>query len=320
MPAISVIVPIYNVENYVTKCVDSILNQTFRDIEIILVDDGSTDNSGKICDEYLTKDDRVKVIHKKNGGLSDARNAGLDICTGEYIGFVDGDDYIDEDMYELLYKNIINYDADISMCRFRRIYNNRIDDNGRNLIRCTQDKKEIIEELYCGSIGISVCSKLYKKNIFSNLRFFYGKTYEDVYITLHTVEKATKVVFDYKSKYNYLLRTNSITEKKEYNKKIKEEINAYLYNHSIICDKYPELIEVSEYRLWWVYRMTIERIMKCKDHKEHKAEVNAFINILRYKIFHILGNKKLSIKQRMAYILICIDVNAYLKIKNTIIG
>lgn len=320
MPAISVIVPVYNVENYITKCVDSIVNQTFRDIEIILVDDGSTDNSGKICDEYLTKDDRVRVIHKKNGGLSDARNAGLDICTGEYIGFVDGDDYIDGDMYELLYKNIINYDADISMCRFRRIYNNRIDDNGRNLIRCTQDKKEIIEELYCGSIGISVCSKLYKKKIFSQLRFCYGKTYEDVYITLHTVENATKVVFDYKSKYNYILRENSITEKKEYNEKIKEEINAYLYNHSIICDKYPELIEASEYRLWWVYRITIERILNCRDYIAHLDEVNALQGIIRSNLLYILKNKYLNWRQRISYILLCIDVNIYWRIKNIVNG
>ena len=140
MPAISVIVPIFNVENYVRKCVDSILNQTFSDIEIILVDDGSTDASGRICDEYLSKDDRIRVIHKENGGLSDARNAGLDMCTGEYIGFVDGDDYIDGDMYELLYKNLIQYDADISMCRFRRIYNNRIDDNGKDTIICTKKR------------------------------------------------------------------------------------------------------------------------------------------------------------------------------------
>lgn len=315
MPAISVIVPIYNVEDYVVKCVDSILNQTLRDLEIILVDDGSTDNSGKICDEYLTKDDRVKVIHKKNGGLSDARNAGLDVCKGEYIGFVDGDDYIDEDMYEMLYKNIINYDADISMCRFRRIYNNRIDDNGRDLIRYTKDKKEIIEELYCGSIGISVCSKLYKRNIFSNLRFFYGKTYEDVYITLHTVENATKVVFDYKSKYNYILRENSITEKKEYNEKIKEEINAYLYNHSIICDKYPELIEVSEYRLWWVYRMTIERIMKCKDWNFHKKEIVKIQSVIRNNIAKIISNNYMNYKQKIAYVMVSLNVPLYLFVR-----
>ena len=97
---LSIIVPVYNVEKYIGKCIESIVNQTYKDLEIILVDDGSTDNSGKICDEWARKDKRIKVIHKKNGGLSDARNAGLDICTGDYIGFVDSDDYIELNMYE----------------------------------------------------------------------------------------------------------------------------------------------------------------------------------------------------------------------------
>lgn len=103
---ISVIVPVYNVEKYLHKCINSILNQTYKNLEIILIDDGSTDNSGKICDEYALKDNRIKVIHKENGGLSSARNAGLDICSGDYIGFVDSDDYIAEDMYEYLYVNL----------------------------------------------------------------------------------------------------------------------------------------------------------------------------------------------------------------------
>ena len=103
---ISVIVPVYNVEEYVEKCVLSIINQTYKNLEIILVDDGSTDNSGKICDEIAIKDNRIKVIHKKNGGLSDARNVGIDIAKGDYLGFVDSDDYIDPDMYSILLNNM----------------------------------------------------------------------------------------------------------------------------------------------------------------------------------------------------------------------
>ena len=110
---ISVIVPVYNVEKYLTKCVDSIMNQTYKDLEIILVDDGSTDNSGKICDEYVKKDKRFKVIHKKNGGLSDARNVGIKNSTGEYLSFIDSDDYIDNDMIECLYNACIKNNADI---------------------------------------------------------------------------------------------------------------------------------------------------------------------------------------------------------------
>lgn len=118
---ISVIIPVYNVEEYLERCVNSVLKQTYNDLEIILVDDGSTDNSGKICDELKNKDDRIIVIHKENQGLSASRNIGIEKATGEYITFVDSDDYILEDMYETLYKNLIRNDADISMCKYQYV-------------------------------------------------------------------------------------------------------------------------------------------------------------------------------------------------------
>jgi len=116
LPLISIIVPIYNIAEYASECIQSLINQTYKNIEIILVDDGSTDHSPVICDEFAEQDERIKVIHKRNGGLSDARNAGLDVATGEYIGFVDGDDWVDEDMYETLYHLIYEHQADISIC------------------------------------------------------------------------------------------------------------------------------------------------------------------------------------------------------------
>ena len=116
MDLISVIIPIYNVEQYLKECLESVINQTYRNLEIILVDDGSKDKSGKICDEYKNKDERIKVVHKENGGLSDARNAGMKIATGKYIQFIDSDDFIDKDMIETLYNLIIENEADISMC------------------------------------------------------------------------------------------------------------------------------------------------------------------------------------------------------------
>ena len=118
---VSVIVAVYNIEEYLPRCIDSILAQTYRNLEIILVDDGSTDSSGGICDDYAQKDRRIKVIHKKNGGLSDARNAGLDKVSGDYIGFVDGDDWIDEDMYRAMYEACEKEKAQIAACRYKQI-------------------------------------------------------------------------------------------------------------------------------------------------------------------------------------------------------
>ena len=122
LPKVSIIVPIYKVEKYLNRCIDSILNQTYKNIEVILVDDGSPDRCGAICDNYSKIDKRIKVIHKKNEGLAEARNAGIKIATGEYISFVDSDDFINKNMYKVLYENAIKYDADISMCQFKYIY------------------------------------------------------------------------------------------------------------------------------------------------------------------------------------------------------
>ena len=116
MPEISVIVPVYNCEKYIGKCIESILNQTFKDLELILIDDGSADESGKICDEYKIQDKRVKVIHEKNSGVSIARNVGINVAKGKYIGFVDSDDYLAPDMYESLYENLMKSHADVAIC------------------------------------------------------------------------------------------------------------------------------------------------------------------------------------------------------------
>ena len=119
-PKISIIVPVYNVEQYLERCVESLINQTYKNIEIILVDDGATDNSGQLCDELAQRDPRIVVYHKVNGGLSDARNYGIDKASGDYIGFIDSDDFIDDDMYEVLLSNILEYNAFISFCRINK--------------------------------------------------------------------------------------------------------------------------------------------------------------------------------------------------------
>ena len=131
MPEVSVIIPVYKVEKYIHKCIDSVLNQTFRDIQVILVDDGSPDNCGHICDEYSKADKRVSVVHKENGGLSDARNAGMKYAEGNYILFVDSDDYIEHDMIEYMYSRIKDSDADMATCGIYEVYSDRIEEQKR---------------------------------------------------------------------------------------------------------------------------------------------------------------------------------------------
>ncbi len=141
MDKISVIIPVYNVEPYIRKCIDSVINQTYINLEIILVDDGSTDNSGKVCDEYATKDKRVKVLHKRNGGVSSAKNAGLKEVTGKYLGFVDSDDWIEPEMYEILYNDLTFNNASFSTVNFFREYGSHTE------IMAAKEKMELVDGL-----------------------------------------------------------------------------------------------------------------------------------------------------------------------------
>lgn len=217
-PLISVIVPVYKVEQYLKKCVDSIIMQSYHNLEIILVDDGSPDKCGDICDEYKKLDSRIKVVHKKNGGLSSARNAGLDVATGEYIGFVDSDDFIDKYMYERLLR-AFDYDkqAGITSCMIKKVRNGEKSDYK---VAWKIDETRIISsdhillDLLTTKRNYTVWSKLYKRNLIGNIRFEEGKINEDVLFifALYEIVKAQKVnlvEIPYYG-YYYLMRSDSI--------------------------------------------------------------------------------------------------------------
>ena len=208
---ISIIIPVYKVEIYLEKCIQSVINQTYENLQIILVDDGSPDNCGKICDEYAKKDHRIEVIHKSNGGLSDARNKGLEIAKGEYIGFVDSDDYIEADMYEVLYNLLKQYNADVSICNFYTVSQGKISiknaDNGINEYNRIEILKEILLDK---NIQSYAWNKLYKKELFDEIKYPVGKKYEDIGTTFYLLEKCNKVVVTGKSEYYYINRQDSI--------------------------------------------------------------------------------------------------------------
>ena len=208
---ISIIIPVYKVEKYLEKCIQSVINQTYENLQIILVDDGSPDNCGKICDEYAKKDHRIEVIHKSNGGLSDARNKGLEIAKGEYIGFVDSDDYIEADMYEVLYNLLKQYNADVSICNFYTVSQGKISiknaDNGINEYNRIEILKEILLDR---NIQSYAWNKLYKKELFDEIKYPIGKKYEDIGTTFYLLEKCNKVVVTGKSEYYYINRQDSI--------------------------------------------------------------------------------------------------------------
>ncbi len=207
-PKISIIVPVYNVEKYIHKCVDSILNQTFKDFELILIDDGSTDSSGKICDEYGELDERVIVIHKENGGQSTARNAGINIARGEYIGFVDSDDWIEVDMYKILYDTCVYNDADMCLTGV-----NEVDEGG--IVRYKYIPKDIIFSDILKRAH--PWNKLFRRELFlnNNLLFYEGKYYEDLELIPKLYLKSSKVSVAKDIGYNYLRRSDSTTGSKD---------------------------------------------------------------------------------------------------------
>jgi len=211
-PLISIIVPIYNVEPYLPRCIDSILAQTYSNFELILVDDGSPDDCGRICDSYATKDERIRVIHKANGGLSDARNAGLDIAEGELIGFVDSDDYIHPEMYAVLYKNMTEARADLSLCDYRSISDpdgNIFDFDNKVEIYNNTEALAMLFTYYC-QVFVLAWNKLYRKEVFENFRYAKGKIHEDEFLTYKILHQSKKIVFTHARLYYYYQSPNSI--------------------------------------------------------------------------------------------------------------
>ena len=270
-PVISVIVSIYNVQNYVEKSVQSIQKQTYKNLEIILVDDGSTDNSGKICDEFAKKDTRIKVIHKANGGLSSARNEGIKIATGEYIAFVDGDDWIDETMYEDMLGAILSSKADLAICNYKEVSKNSIRDNSTDKITVFEGRevlKVFIEEDVTYQIQNAAWNKLYKRNLMGDLRFPEGKLFEDIVYTTKLLAKSKRSVYLDKAYYNYIFdRSDSIMNSKKVERLLTDQVPAYK-------EKGEFLLSIGEKDLFLTHQFFFYKrmLLHYKDAKQKKPE------------------------------------------------
>lgn len=213
---ISVIVPAYNIAEYLPRCLDSILNQTYSNLEVIVISDGSTDGTNEIIKKYADKDSRIVPIYKENSGVSDTRNKGLVIAKGDYIGFVDGDDYIQPEMYEVLLKNALDNDADISHCGYQMVFPSRVDyyyNTGKKVI---QDNKKGIRDLLVGDyVEPGLWNKLYKKSCIDNLKMDSKiKINEDVLFNFYAFCNSRKSVYEDLSLYHYILRKNSAATSK----------------------------------------------------------------------------------------------------------
>lgn len=249
---ISIIIPVYNVGQYLDRCMHSVLNQTYQELEIILVDDGSTDSSAAKCDEYAGKDSRVKVIHKQNGGLSDARNAGLGLAAGAYIGYVDSDDWIEPDMYECMYRACVGYDAGLAVCRYFGEYTDRTESGGSGRV-IPLSREELLKIYICGHeeyvIYNSVWSKLFKRELVEGMVFPKGRNSEDIMYTTRAFCSVERAVYLDRSFYHYVLdRDGSIMNVSRGERMFRDELPFWREHISCIREMVsPQMADLAAY-------------------------------------------------------------------------
>lgn len=278
---LSVIVPVYNVEAYLPKCIDSILQQTYADLEVFLVDDGSTDSCGRICDDYAQKDSRIKVIHKKNGGQGSARNYALDIAQGDYITFVDSDDFIDPDMYSVMIEALERTDSDMSLCGFVTLSSLRLANSVIPAQETVFEGPESILRTYITTphIGSAVWNKVYRRHLFDEIRFPEGVAREDVYILHHVYDKCRRAVHTAQHFYNYIVRDGS-SEHQVFHPKFLISLQIADNRRDLIREKYPNLLPFAEKAHYGSRISAINKIVRShavKEYREIYDELRAFL-------------------------------------------
>lgn len=303
MEKISIIAPVYQVEKYIGKCIESVINQTFKNFELILIDDGSKDKSGNICDEYAKRDKRIHVVHTENKGAASARNRGLDLATGKYIAFVDGDDYLAENMLDELYKVITQENCDVVVCDFLNLHANPDKDFSLQLSDSKVSGREILSHLKNQKnygVWTIVWNKLYKKEILKDLRFPEGKYFEDeifsdqLYLRCNEVQVISDVLY-----YHRVLETSTMNTQKIRNyldliDAFQLRINLYLENRLPDDEVYKVLIYM------------LESYTKCAkadfmgNDKERLKQAKRFIR----ESSRILIKKRLSFIKKCSLILI----------------
>ena len=300
LPKLSVVVPVYKVEAYLEKCVSSLLNQVFHDFEVILVDDGSPDNCGAICDELAKNDYRIRVIHKNNGGLSDARNVGIEAAKGDYIGFVDSDDWIAPEMYEKLLQVAGESKADIAVCGVYRVK------DGKTSVLHSFEKGYIFEHdeamrrILSNQIKSYACNKIYRRHLFNDLCYPVGRAYEDLATTYLLFAKAKRVACINYIGYYYLYRPASITTTA--NSYIKyQEFCSSQERELYASEHYPQIVSVCKIMTTksaiGAYLQTLAQDGHISKNQEEQAVI--LKNYLRNIYYDKVMLKKIKNKQRL---------------------
>lgn len=299
---ISVIVPVYNVKEYLRCCIDSILKQTYDKLELIIVDDGSTDGSGEICEEFKDRDVRIRIFHKKNGGASSARNLGLKYANGEYIGFVDSDDFIKADMYESMLKHM-ERNVDIVCCGTAVIYPDRMKRNSSaycnpSKVTVLEGENAIREMLLLGKLCFSSCDKLFRRELFEEILYPEGRTCEDLPVVYGLVKKSRSIINIGEVKYFYRYRDSSIS-RCEFSM---PRVFYVLYARDILLDvreQFPELRKEAQAMYIRHLCIILVQIRECSNREAYKQELNRLERALKKMFFYGLMNPYVTKQQRL---------------------
>jgi len=309
MTFLTIIVPVYNKYSYLDACLESILNQSYRDFELILVDDGSTDGSGEKCDQYAGRDGRIRVIHQKNRGVSAARNAGLEVSTGRFTGFVDSDDILEKDMYDLLIRNALNNDADISVCGIKKIYHKKTKVPSTDNTISVFDKDQGLSAVLSGKLDMSANNKIFKSEIIKDIRFE-GRFKEDFLFVVLAFSAASKSVFQNTPKYNYMLRDNSVSVEGFNEKDMEGLVVDEKIMYQMSKESNPRLLEEAQVNFFVQNLSTLNLILLSSVKSFRKEYIIIKDNLKKYS-FLISKPGCISAKHRYAYYLFRLNPAIY---------
>jgi len=309
---ISIIVPVYNNEKFLTRCINSILIQTYKKFELLIIDDGSTDKSGEMCDKYALIDKRIRVYHIKKSGVSSARNYGLDKIKGKYVCFIDSDDYVDKDYLKILYTNIIKSNSDISICGHNIV--------SKKIKKFYPKKIEFISENNCLDILVKhkyfkghIWDKMYKYELIKNIKFPNINYYEDLEFNFNVFKKTKKIIYDSVPLYNYYKNENSLLNSKFNFKKL-----VFID----ICNEIKKHYIKNNYNLIYINSLT-DYLHICSAHallsnfdNNNLLCYKKIINYIRKNIMRIIFKDKIGFKHKIAAIIMSINKNLYILISN----
>lgn len=310
MAQISIIVPIYNVERYLRRCLDSLLAQTFTDFEVLLVNDGSTDSSASICDEYTDKDRRFKLINQDNGGLSAARNTGIEHTRGDFVAFIDSDDAVAPTMLEVLLRLSLDNEADMAVCSINNVVGEKVTPqyptretfvcDGQVALRLTLEGKKIPG---------SICCKLLRRSVLGQVRFPVGLTYEDAYFIMEITSHLNIVAVTTEPLYFYHHRAESITTV-DFNPKALDVITVYTFVLEQVKARYPDLLPQALFRFYWAHFTVLDRMLPLSGHR--KLETYSQVrDLLKRNTLSILRNPYFQTTRKIAAYALRVNVRLY---------